>query len=720
MFYSHELLGRRRGKYSIIWLLATAGSRCKWYHISNKDVAGVDIPRTCADIIQPDTSISLRLASVLLSGLAQALARKSTLLHSECHCTRSRIVSLPWVTGRRGFDPFISSNTTVSSAHLITLPSTYEDVNYAMFSSNDDLSLDIAAGNTASQHSTRSWSSISLPETQPRQKDSDHMDNAYFDGMSPLHNAFSFSLSAGSGDVDNPDTHELPLLKREDDDDRIFFDPSGNLHFASSRYSGAHGHSTDEDVHTELFPTDSPGILAHHIDDNVAIGANQHPFDSEQMPATKDTTASLAHNNPGMIDITQSNEMLDAIPGNTPEIVTSFNSPAQQHISNQGNTEALWETIENAVLQNLPSVACNNQPSLSKLHSLATRQKPSSGYRGYHTYDHSPDRNTFERQIAGMWGDTCIWDEKQSSKTVALFGIRIGKLIGCRVAAASKMYTSGSADVAASLLVPLYPDIYTSEQRNASRYNGAAQSVANEFEGNILEDADGRPLYSNMDPRDDEDIDLELGRGAATFIEPEHLAEEEAILNLRMDIPWLNSDIVHYTRPRDSTSRPMSIRTESSPDIGVRHSIGGSMDSPPSESAALFSEPLIPDDQLDIQQFQLAAAGGSVDQEDTNSRSSASDMDSFLSASHAKHHHTHETASSEGLEPELQSFQVFMIARMKECGKTRVAFSDILIAPYKTRRVAARAFVDILQLATRSVFRVNQENMASEISISLF
>ncbi|KAJ1798543.1 hypothetical protein LPJ59_002427 [Coemansia sp. RSA 2399] len=243
--------------------------------------------------------------------------------------------------------------------------------------------------------------------------------------------------------------------------------------------------------------------------------------------------------------------------------------------------------------------------------------------------------------------------------------------------------------------------------------------VADAFEGNISDDAGGYPLYSDTGPAE-EDIELELGREADTSIELERLAEEEEALNLRMNIPWLDPDIVYSysARPRASISRPVSIRTESSPAIGVRHSIGSSVGISPSGPDVPSSDPLISDDELDIQQFQLEV-GDLVDQGDADSRSITSDMDSFLSAGRAKYSLAHEGASLENIDPELQSFQKFMVARMRDCGKTTIAFSDVIIDPFKTRRVAARAFVDVLQMATMSVFRVSQEKQTSEIRISL-
>ncbi|KAJ2556778.1 R8 protein [Coemansia sp. RSA 1933] len=711
MFYSHELLVRRRGKYSIIWLLATAGPRCKWNHISNKDIVGVDIPRTCADLIHPGTCISLRLASVLLSGLAQALSRKSLLLHSECNCARSRIVALPWVTSRRSFDPFISSSTTVSSAHLITLPSTNSDLlmeitpgdansdnarpsgcmnvwrSFGWIGTTDSALPDIAASTGSAHRScgTLNWSSISLPETQPRIGNSYDMSNERLDDPCPHHDAFSLSadssssgggfLSPGGSGKNDVDALELQLLKREANDELIHFDSDGNLHFISSRASRAQGHTTDEDIHTELFPIDSPGPLAHQIGD-----------------AGSDTKPSLLSH--GHVP---ANEAADPDSHTGKPLVVE-------------DTETLWESIENAVIQNIPHAIHGNRSN-----PFATRLKSNSSRQYHRSYDYCYDDDTFEPQVPGLWGATCVWDADLGSKAATLL---IGRLIGRRAAVASKMYTSTDVSLTGRLSVPMYPHASTDGHQGVPGYNEAAVSAADYSGEDLPDSADGYPFYDDIYPDEIGDaLELELGRGAAdnSIEQQQRLAEEEAVLNLRMDIPWLNSGIVHSTRPRSSISRPPSIRTESSPNIGARHSIEGLVDITSSGSAIPSSDPLIPDDHLDIHQFQLEVGTPA----DASSRSSVSDMDSFLRDGRVKHSMTRDGGFTESMDPELKSFQTFVMSRMQECGKTSVSFSDILLDPYKTRRVAARAFVDILYMATMSVFRVGQENVSSKISITL-
>ncbi|ORX39397.1 Rec8 like protein-domain-containing protein [Kockovaella imperatae] len=69
MFYSEELLSRKNGAFSIVWLVATMGQGSK--KITRKDLHSVDLPKTCELIAEPPEPMALRLSGNLLVGVAR-------------------------------------------------------------------------------------------------------------------------------------------------------------------------------------------------------------------------------------------------------------------------------------------------------------------------------------------------------------------------------------------------------------------------------------------------------------------------------------------------------------------------------------------------------------------------------------------------------------------------------------------------------------------------
>ncbi|KAJ1988134.1 hypothetical protein GGI25_005699 [Coemansia spiralis] len=773
---------RRRGRFGTIWLLATAGSRCKWHHISNKEVARVDIPRTCADIILPTAPMSLRLASILLDGLAHALSRKSCMLYTECYCVRSTILSTPWITSTEGFDPSISCITTVSNPNQITLSSDTTNVDCIDISDDDELMWLLISNNahrysehksnrcktwrsfgwlgtgdvihsatvdknryatnsrdslalvdSAGSNCTAGWSSISLPEIQPRHEILPNQHEEIFEAHSSTHNILPIygssqvNISNTSSDYALDGVMDLPLLRQEEDEGEVIrFDDNGNLHFISSHQSQGRGYSTDE-VHTEIIAQYSPRILTHGMEGDdlscmVNLPISDHRGDDALYATTVIPLKGDANGETRKRENLCDTDMCSA--SNFATIDTSAGIDNTEYASNKRLklSDAILEKIENDLLQHQPVMATTDQADPSRLYSVAGRYKPSSNHRKNRNITSNGCGITFERQITSLWGESCIWSKRLKGSTISAISTRVGQAISRRAASVSRMYTTGhNTGSVSGLFMAVDIDAFSTLSTPQTPRNPRMQSHANEdvdddYASSAIADFDH---FAAMESDHDLELELELGRGVSVAkLEQEN--DEYVALNLNLNIPWLNPDILDSLQHRQSTSRPISIRTESSPDIGQQHQVSTSLQNIPSESDVPSIDPLLSDTGLDVQPFQLEAQDLQV-KKIIVEQSSVFDMDSFLSIGR-----THSGADGDKarllgeIEHELRSFQRYMLARMRECGKPAICFGDILVDPYKTRRVAARAFVDILQMATKSIFRVSQESPFSPISISMF
>ncbi|KAI8320359.1 hypothetical protein GQ54DRAFT_340653 [Martensiomyces pterosporus] len=297
MFYSQDLLCRRSGRFGTIWLLGTSSSRCRWHHVSNKEVASIDIQGVCSDIAFPQAPLALRLTSTLLVGLSRALNRKAMLLYADCHSTWSRILSTPWVTSKQGFNPAVTASTIAANIQAITLPDTItpvyreqaDDVGLWMattagcalddikdthrrwkelgwlgegFASGSSEARDQprqslpehalgAAAASDSAHSfvsfTSSWTSISMTDTHARNQGPD-ADSSFL--SDPLLVETSSGGNGSCCDYGGQESQELVL--EDDDETPVRFDRDGNLHFAPTGSTLSLSLGLSADAHTEI------------------------------------------------------------------------------------------------------------------------------------------------------------------------------------------------------------------------------------------------------------------------------------------------------------------------------------------------------------------------------------------------------------------------------------------------------------------------------------
>ncbi|KAI5477485.1 meiotic recombination protein REC8 [Pseudohyphozyma bogoriensis] len=85
MFYSTEILTRRKNGFGIYWLAATLGSKggSSFKKLTRKEVLGCDIAGACEKLIAPDEPLALRLSSNLLCGIARVYQQQFTFFSSD-------------------------------------------------------------------------------------------------------------------------------------------------------------------------------------------------------------------------------------------------------------------------------------------------------------------------------------------------------------------------------------------------------------------------------------------------------------------------------------------------------------------------------------------------------------------------------------------------------------------------------------------------------------
>ncbi|KAJ1720679.1 R8 protein [Coemansia erecta] len=245
--------------------------------------------------------------------------------------------------------------------------------------------------------------------------------------------------------------------------------------------------------------------------------------------------------------------------------------------------------------------------------------------------------------------------------------------------------------------------------------SGVVDQVASEVGDNAdnCNDAYGESIDGHIFD-DDLDLELEELRGEA----PETTEQELDHLDLHLDIPWLNPDMFNPAQRRQSAAgRSVSIRTESSPDPARygRQNSASIQGTPNSHVPSL--DPLSSEDGLEIRSFELTAPGADADPNLDASMVSLLGLDSFLDISRLGANVVHQTATIE-MDRESRSFRQFVLARFDDHRSGTIAFERLLLPSYNNRRVAARAFVDLLQLASKSVFGVHQKEPYATIYIS--
>ncbi|ODN94853.1 hypothetical protein L198_05001 [Cryptococcus wingfieldii CBS 7118] len=81
MFFSDDLLTTKKGSFGIVWLMATLGPRNK--KITKKQLAAVDLAKTCELIAEPPEPMALRLSGALLVGVARVYNQSFDMFYAD-------------------------------------------------------------------------------------------------------------------------------------------------------------------------------------------------------------------------------------------------------------------------------------------------------------------------------------------------------------------------------------------------------------------------------------------------------------------------------------------------------------------------------------------------------------------------------------------------------------------------------------------------------------
>ncbi|KAJ2313458.1 hypothetical protein IWW54_001504 [Coemansia sp. RSA 2705] len=636
-----------------------SSGRTRWHAIGSREVAGIDIPRACADVIAPPVPMSLRLSSTLLIGLAQALARKSHGLHADCHATWTRILATPWVTSKQGFDPFISATTTVSNPQAITLPELasldylYPYVDCEPGNANQAQSLKQLGWLEADKPATpdvssltASWSSLTIPEPLARD-DAQIGDAGGAVNQLSVHDA-RLSVTDQLGDLSGDG------LNTGFDDASICFDNDGNLYFPSSAGEPALEDLTD-DVHTEVLGGYPSGSGLQPAPTSVQPAATANGLGASGLAAKRRRDA-FAENSPMPLTNAQLLAVVDA------------SSCAQQLLVSQSDP---LEAIETDII-------CNWHDRTKRLRKKYTTPE----------LDASADSTLYERRITALWATSCYWDKQLRDRTAAVLKKQnLARMRRHIDHAASALLALPLHDGLRQMLCPLPPSPQSSSPDHILGFN---------------DDMRDGELPGGMGSSDSE---LELGRGGLP------MADEGNLFNIDLDIPWLNPDLLNgMQRHQLPPSRPPSVHAESSADTALlHHSTAGSRQSTPASRVPSLDLPSS-DDRLDVQSFELAAHNLEASSIAENVHS----LDSFLDISAVE-----ADLRLGELNHETRCFRQFALARMQAHSTSELSFGALLLPQHRTRRIAARAFMDMLQVATISVFKVEQDQPYAEIVISL-
>lgn len=123
MFYSTDILSRRKSGLGIVWLAATLGDRSVIRRLSRREILGVDIAKACAYLRTPTEPLALRLSSQLLFGVVRLYGHQAELLfqdvfHVQADIRRRVLTTVTPTTATADID----MRATTKSLSAITLP----------------------------------------------------------------------------------------------------------------------------------------------------------------------------------------------------------------------------------------------------------------------------------------------------------------------------------------------------------------------------------------------------------------------------------------------------------------------------------------------------------------------------------------------------------------------------------------------------------------------
>ncbi|KTW27426.1 hypothetical protein T552_02404 [Pneumocystis carinii B80] len=91
MFYSQEILTRRKGGLGVIWLAATLGSKTSFKKLQRKEILSVNVPKACEYLSEPPEPLALRLSSNLMMGVTRIFDQQYGFFYTDVQLTHAKI-----------------------------------------------------------------------------------------------------------------------------------------------------------------------------------------------------------------------------------------------------------------------------------------------------------------------------------------------------------------------------------------------------------------------------------------------------------------------------------------------------------------------------------------------------------------------------------------------------------------------------------------------------
>ncbi|EST09811.1 Rad21/Rec8-like protein, N-terminal [Kalmanozyma brasiliensis GHG001] len=123
MFYSHDILSRRKTGLGIVWLAATLGDRSVVRRLSRRDILSVNVRKACEYVSHPTEPLALRLSSQLMYGVVKLYGHQTELLYQDVSNVHSEVRRHVLAGGSFDLETKnIDMRRPVRSVDAITLP----------------------------------------------------------------------------------------------------------------------------------------------------------------------------------------------------------------------------------------------------------------------------------------------------------------------------------------------------------------------------------------------------------------------------------------------------------------------------------------------------------------------------------------------------------------------------------------------------------------------
>ncbi|KAJ2706739.1 R8 protein [Coemansia sp. IMI 203386] len=708
MFYSYDLLSRRNGRFGAIWMLANASASRRLGHITNREIQDIDIRRSCLEIIQLPAPLSLRLSSSLLVGIVQAYSRKSNMLYMDSHLTRSRIVSTPYMTSDRGFNPLISCISTTASTKAITLSF---GVVPAFFKHTPEVSIDLSD----KRYKALGWTRDRIAENSGGDDSGTHVDRPMhtssplgMDQLGTFANTVSWdSISIANsivprGNASTTSYQHGRFINNQAPATNLLNMPvgcdAGSLVFRNIGVSNHLAENIDPEQQCDIYFSED-GDLQFIPSSDPAVNAGRAESIAEF--ATKQSIEGGSFS----LQMGPEPESLDK------EYNSSDSIQGLRRRYSNDTLEQRLEEVENAVFSAWDGTRITDTLSHRLLDSQHARKRQRLGSQPACLTDIDGLFEIGTDYIPYNLGPVVLGNRILGNGNWSAKSRSLKTTVKKRVANAQRMYRVANSVSVMHLFAtfssePMDSLLQTAENAdNISEISSYTELAAYAFAD---DHGDTSPIYNDIDPE-------EVRGGSLPVVGP-----NSSIQDLYLDIPWLNQQAVQTgLERRFPASRSVSVSREAS-----REPSASVQDTPNSYAHTHAHGPPSSEDELEIHSFELVlhnpenpADGVTKGHDHGNELCDQHGLESFLSTRNYAGK-SKDQENEVNMDLESRSFKRFVLDRLATDGPDTISFENILLPPFKTRRVAARAFVDLLQMATRSVFYVRQEKPFSEISIS--